>query len=185
MHSTTLRALAIAGATFALAGLAGAQSPTTAQATVRAPRAAMAQDTTRRGARARRAATTRTTRKPKTMKVKEKSPGLAAQATIKADSAQAIALARVPNGRVREAALENKGDTLVYSYDIRVPGKSGVEEVVVDAKTGAVISQTHESAATERKEAATEGGAKRTTRKTSRPKTKPDSTSKRDSTRKP
>lgn len=184
MHSSTLRALAIAGATFALAGLAGAQSPATTPAP-RAQRATMHQDTTRRGARVRRDVTGRTTRKPKTMKVKEKTPGLAAQATISADSAQAIALARVPDGRVREATIESRGDTLVYSYDIRARNKSGVEEVLVDAKTGAVISQTHESAAAERRETAREGGAKRTTRKTSRPKTKPDSASKRDSTSKP
>ena len=184
MHSNTLRALAIAGATFAIAGLAGAQNPTTAPAP-RAQRAAVQQDTTRRGARVRRDITGRATRKPKTMKVKEKSPGLAAQATISADSAQAIALARVPNGRVREAAIESRGDTLVYSYDIKASGKSGVEEVLVDAKTGAVISQTHESARTERREEAREGGAQRPTRKTARPKAKPDTTSKRDSTSKP
>lgn len=182
MTSTTLRALAVAGATLALAGFAGAQSPTTTAAP-RAQRAATTQDTAHRGARASRAAAGPMSRKPKTMKVKESTPGLAAQATVGADSAQAIALAQVPNGRIREAELENEKGTLVYSYDIKVPGKSGVDEVLVDAKTGAVVSRTHESAAAERKEAAGERGTKRATRKPSRAKT--DSASKRDSTSKP
>ena len=182
MRSHTLRALAVAGATLALAGLAGAQSPAGAPAPG-AQRATAMQDTSHRGARASRAAAGQKSRKPKTMKVKEASAGLAAQATISADSAQAIALAQVPNGRIREAELENEKGTLVYSYDIKVPGKSGVEEVLVDAKTGAVVSTSHESAAAERKEAAGEHGTKRMTHKSSRAKT--DSTSKRDSTSKP
>jgi uncharacterized membrane protein YkoI len=91
----------------------------------------------------------------KTMKVKESTPGLAAQATISADSAQKLALATV-QGRVRTAELEQNKGTLVYSYDIKVRGKSGVEEVLIDAKTGAVVSQTHESAKTEAKEEAGE-----------------------------
>lgn len=91
-----------------------------------------------------------------TMKVKESTPGLAAQATVSADSAQKIALAQVTRGRVREAELENEKGTLVYSYDIKVPGKGGVEEVLVDAKTGAVVSKIHESAKAEAKEAAGE-----------------------------
>ncbi|HEX8850824.1 MAG TPA: PepSY domain-containing protein [Gemmatimonadaceae bacterium] len=155
MTSSTLRALAVAGATLALAGYAGAQSPTSTSAPP-PRRAAATQDTTHRGARTSRAATGTMSRKPKTVKVKEASAGLAAQATIGADSAQAIALAQVPNGRVREAELENEQGTLVYSYDIKVRGKSGVEEVLVDAKTGAVVSTKHESAAAERKEMAGE-----------------------------
>ena len=75
-----------------------------------------------------------------TVKVKEASSGLAAQATLSADSAQKIALAQVPHGWVREAELEQDSGTLVYSYDIKARGKSGVEEVLVDAKTGAVVS---------------------------------------------
>ena len=91
-----------------------------------------------------------------TMKVKESQPGLAAQATVSADSAQKIALSQVPRGRVREAELEDDKGTLVYSYDIKAAGKSGVDEVHVDAKTGAVVSKTHESPKAEAKEAASE-----------------------------
>lgn len=92
-----------------------------------------------------------------TVKVKEASSGLAAQATLSADSAQKIALAQVPHGWVREAELEQDSGTLVYSYDIKARGKSGVEEVLVDAKTGAVVSTKHESAKAEAREAAADG----------------------------
>lgn len=91
-----------------------------------------------------------------TMKVKESEPGLAAQATLTADSAQKVALAQVPHGRIRTAELENDKGTLVYSYDVKASGKSGVDEVLIDAKTGAVVSKTHESASTEAKEIASE-----------------------------
>lgn len=101
-----------------------------------------------------------------TVKVKESTPGLAAQATISADSAQKLALAEVPRGWVREAELEMEQNTLVYSYDIKARGKAGIEEVLIDAKTGAVVSKKHESAKAEAKEeAADKKAAKAATRK--------------------
>jgi uncharacterized membrane protein YkoI len=54
------------------------------------------------------------------------------------------ALARVPGGRITEAEFEEDG-RLLYSFDIRVEGRSGVEEVQVDARTGEVVSIEHES----------------------------------------
>ena len=71
---------------------------------------------------------------------------------ISADSAKAVALAKVPDGHVKSHELEYEGGKWVYSYDISVPGKPGVEEVQVDAKTGEVVSQKHESTASERRE---------------------------------
>ena len=88
------------------------------------------------------------------VKVKEATPGLAAQATISADSAQKLALAQVPKGRIAEAELEEEKGTLVYSYDIKTHGKSGIDEVQIDAKTGALVSNSHENAAAEKKEMA-------------------------------
>jgi len=129
-----LVALVVAGAAFTVAAPAGAQAASS--------HPAMAKKT---------ASTAQ-----HTMKVKETTPGLAAQATISADSAQKIALAQVSRGWVREAQLEQQNGTLVYSYDIKARGKSGVEEVNVDAKTGAVVSTKHESAKAEAKEAAGE-----------------------------
>lgn len=81
---------------------------------------------------------------------------LRAQAKISEDSARAIALREVPTGKVRSAELEREHGRLIYSFDVGVAGKSGVEEVNVDARTGAVVAHEHESAAAERREARAE-----------------------------
>jgi hypothetical protein len=77
---------------------------------------------------------------------------LAKQAKISLEAARATALAKVPGGQVRSEELEKEHGKLVYSFDIEVPGKSGVEEVNVSAITGKVLSTHHESARTEKKE---------------------------------
>jgi uncharacterized membrane protein YkoI len=83
---------------------------------------------------------------------------LARQAKITPDSARAVALRRVPHGTIQSAELEHEHGALVYSYDIKVPGKPGVEEVQVDAATGRVVSLKHETAAAEEKEHQQERG---------------------------
>ena len=82
---------------------------------------------------------------PGAVTVSEEERGLLAQATVRSDSAMKIARARVPNGRITKAEIENEDGKLVYSFILKVPGKAGVEEVNVDAKTGAVISVEHEN----------------------------------------
>jgi len=77
-----------------------------------------------------------------------------AKVTMKA--ARATALAKVPGGKVQAGELEREHGKLVYSFDIRVPGKSGIEEVQIDAVNGEVVSQVHETAKAERKEARAE-----------------------------
>lgn len=89
---------------------------------------------------------------PQGSRMKEERPGLLAQAAITPDSARSLALARVPGGRIEEAEIEMEDERLVYSFDISVPGKRGVEEVLIDAKTGAFISEEHESSRGEREE---------------------------------
>ena len=84
--------------------------------------------------------------------VKEEKAGLLARATVRPDSATHIAMDRVPGGRVTKAEIEMEGGKLVYSFDLAVSGKSGVDEVLVDAHTGAIVSVEHESVAKERKE---------------------------------
>ena len=86
-------------------------------------------------------------------KMKEEKPGLLKMATISAEAATATALAKVPNGKIQAAEIEEEKGKLIYSFDIKVTGKKGIEEVAVDAKTGAVISVEHESPAAEAKEA--------------------------------
>jgi uncharacterized membrane protein YkoI len=68
-----------------------------------------------------------------------------AGAKISLATARSTALARVPGGRVREGELEREHGRLIYSFDIAVAGKPGIEEVQVDARTGKIVSQTHET----------------------------------------
>lgn len=74
--------------------------------------------------------------------------------------ARATALARVPGGRVRSEELEREGGHLIYSYDIAVSGRSGIDEVHVDARTGKVLTVQHEGAAAEAREARGESAAR-------------------------
>ena len=85
--------------------------------------------------------------------VKEEKAGMLKSAKITPAAATATALAKVPGGKVQSAEIEKEGGKLVYSFDIKVAGKSGIDEVLVDAATGAVISTTHETPADEAKEA--------------------------------
>lgn len=91
-----------------------------------------------------------------TFACKEKpSPDLAARAKITEETARTIALAKVPGGAVVSGELEEEGGKLIWSFDIRVEGRPGIEEVHVDAISGAVIAQEHEGAseeATEKRE---------------------------------
>jgi len=81
---------------------------------------------------------------------------LAKQARITLEAARATALAKVPHGEVRSEELEKEHGKLIYSFDIAVPGKPGIQEVNVNAMTGKVIGVHHESAKDEKKEAAKE-----------------------------
>lgn len=49
------------------------------------------------------------------------------------------------NKKVGDKELEAEHGCLIYSFDIQVNGKSGTEEVAVDAGTGKILSHTHES----------------------------------------
>ncbi len=86
------------------------------------------------------------------VKATEEQPGLQAKAKISADAAEKVALSHVPKGKVDSAELEKENGRFVYSVDIVVPGKTGVEEVLVDAESGNFISHRHETAAMETKE---------------------------------
>lgn len=67
-----------------------------------------------------------------------------------------MAQKRVPKGTVLSEELEREHGKLIYSFDIAVPGKPGIQEVNVSAITGKVIGVHHESAKDEKKEEAKE-----------------------------
>lgn len=77
-----------------------------------------------------------------------KKEDLAPMAKISQDDAQKAAMASFKDSSkatVKEAELEVEHGCLIYSFDIAIEGKSGVQEVQVDAGTGKVLSSKHES----------------------------------------
>lgn|SRR5512140_1809383 len=97
-------------------------------------------------------------------------PALVAQARITLDSARAIALHKVPHGSVASEELERESGHLIYSFDVKVPGKPGIQEVNVNALTGKVLGVHHEGPAAERNEARADSAA---ARKTGHPRSSP------------
>jgi uncharacterized membrane protein YkoI len=75
-------------------------------------------------------------------KIKDKHK-LMSQATISSDSAQLLALTKVPDGTVTSGELEKSKGRLVYEVNVSSMNKKGVERVWVDAKTGEVIQVKH------------------------------------------
>jgi uncharacterized membrane protein YkoI len=84
---------------------------------------------------------------------KETQAQLKKSAKISYTHARSTALKEVPNGRVSKSELERENGKLIYSFDVKVPGKTGIEEINVDAVTGAVVSHEHETPKVEAKEA--------------------------------
>ncbi len=79
--------------------------------------------------------------------------GRSSRPKISMKEARATALSKVPGGKVVKHELEKESGKLIYTFDIKVAGQSGVEEVHIDANTGEVLSQTHETAKKEHQEA--------------------------------
>ena len=81
---------------------------------------------------------------------------LMAEAKITKDDASKTALARVPDGTIKDSELEKEHGKLLWSFDVATPGTKDITEVNVDAITGDVISVDKESPESEAKEAAEE-----------------------------
>jgi uncharacterized membrane protein YkoI len=129
------RIIALSLALAATAGVAGAQvAKTTSKSTVQT-------GTTRKSVRHTRA------------KKAETQAQLQAEAKISLETARATALKQVPNGTVKASELEREHGKLIYSFDISVPGKTGIEEIAVNAIDGSVVTHEHETPAMEKKEA--------------------------------
>ena len=83
-----------------------------------------------------------------------------ASAQINDDSARVLALLQVPGGKITEGGIETEDGKLLYSFDIAVPGKEGLEEIHIDAMTGAVLAHEHETEESESAEKAKESATK-------------------------
>lgn len=73
---------------------------------------------------------------------------LPAKAKVSQSDAQKAAMGAkgVPVGAsVAEAELEVEHGCLVWSFDLKVPDKPGVQEVMIDAGNGKVLSSAYES----------------------------------------
>ena len=77
--------------------------------------------------------------------MKEERPGLLSKAKITAAAATAIAQARVPKGKIVSAEIEEEGGRLLFSFDVRTKGETGIDEVNVDATTGKIANVQHET----------------------------------------
>ena len=146
------KVIAVAVAIAATTAVAGAQAPSASKAAVKP---------------ASQTSTSTAKRHHRTMK-RETQADLQKEAKIAETDARATALKEVPNGTVKSEELEREKGKLIYSYDISVPGKSGVEEVNVNAIDGSVVGKMHESAKTEKAEAKQEAKAKTTTKATAK-----------------
>jgi uncharacterized membrane protein YkoI len=90
---------------------------------------------------------------------------LTKSAKITESVAAATAQKRLPKATIDAVELERENGTLQYSYDMKTAGKSGIDEVSVDAVTGKILNVSHETPATEKKEAAAEKKAAAKTKK--------------------
>ena len=77
---------------------------------------------------------------------------LEAQAKVSRVEAEKIALAKVPNGTIKEGELEKEKGKVIWSFDIATPGTKDITEVQVDALTGAIVAVAKETASEQAKE---------------------------------
>jgi uncharacterized membrane protein YkoI len=75
------------------------------------------------------------------------------EARITMAQARALATTTVPGAKIQAGEIEREGGKLIYSFDMKTQGKSGIDEVNINAMTGAVISNLHETPKDERAEA--------------------------------
>jgi uncharacterized membrane protein YkoI len=71
---------------------------------------------------------------------------LMAEAKVSQEDASKTALAKVPDGTIKESELEKEHGKLIWSFDVATPGSKDITEVNVDAITGDVVSTEKESA---------------------------------------
>jgi len=106
--------------------------------------------------------TSTTAKRHTKVKKAETQAALQKEAKISEVTARATALKEVPSGTIKSSELERENGKLIYSYDITVPGKTGIDEVNVNAMDGSVVAKQHENPKAEKKEAAQEAKEKKT-----------------------
>lgn len=79
--------------------------------------------------------------------------------TQAAAEATALQSVKIPSATVASGELEAEGGCLIYSFDIKLPGKKSIIEVAVDAGTGKVLSTKREGPKAQAAEAAADAAA--------------------------
>ena len=67
--------------------------------------------------------------------------------------ARTMALKTVPGATIQDGEIEREGGKLIYSFDMKVPSKTGIDEVNIDAMTSQLVSHQHETPKAKRAEA--------------------------------
>jgi len=83
---------------------------------------------------------------------KDREAKLQAQAKVSRSEAEKIALAKVPNGTIKEGEIEKEKGKLIWSFDIATPGAADITEVQVDAMSGELVAIEKESPSQQSKE---------------------------------
>jgi uncharacterized membrane protein YkoI len=83
---------------------------------------------------------------------KESQAKLQAEAKVSKDEAIRTALAKVPNGTIKESELEREKGKLIWSFDIATPDTKDITEVNIDAITGEVVAIDKETPAQQEQE---------------------------------
>jgi uncharacterized membrane protein YkoI len=79
---------------------------------------------------------------------------LVSQAKITRAAAEKIALSKIPSGTVKSAELEQEHGALVWSFDIVTPKSHDIHEILVNAKTAAIVHAEIETPKAQATEAA-------------------------------
>jgi len=85
-------------------------------------------------------------------------PALAKVTRADAEST-ALKAVNVSSASVASGELEAESGCLIYSFDIQIPGKKSIVEVTIDAGTGKVLAQRHESPKAQAAEKAADAAA--------------------------
>lgn len=75
------------------------------------------------------------------------------EARMKMPAARKLALRTVPHATIQAGEIEREGGKLIYSFDMKTRGKPGIDEVNIDAMTGRLVSNQHETPKDEKAEA--------------------------------
>ena len=77
-----------------------------------------------------------------------------AKVTKAAAETTALKAVNVAVATVESSELESEGGCLIYTFDIKVPGKTSVVEIAIDAGTGKLLSKKSEGPKAQAAEAA-------------------------------